>query len=53
MYVRVIGDPIFEETAMKAIRAIWSRRSKIGLVCDNIEITFTRLAAVELEFIVT
>ena len=27
-----IGDPIFEETALKAIRGIWNRRSLIRLV---------------------
>lgn len=27
-----LGDPIFETTALKAARAIWSKRSAIGLV---------------------
>ena len=29
------GDPVFEETAVNAITAIWKRRSKIGLVCEK------------------
>ena len=29
---RLTGDPIFEKTAMRAIRALWKFRSPIGLV---------------------
>lgn len=29
---RLTGDPVFEETASKAMDALWLRRSKIGLV---------------------
>ncbi len=29
---RLTGDPVFEDTAMGALRALWSIRSEIGLV---------------------
>ena len=29
---RLIGDPVFEETALKAMKALWHARSSIGLV---------------------
>ena len=31
------GDPIFESTALKAARAIWTKRSSIGLVSIVVE----------------
>lgn len=29
---RLTGDPVFEKVAMRALRALWERRSELGLV---------------------
>ena len=38
---RLTGDPIFEKTAVRAIRALWKFRSPLGLVSDLV--IFSRL----------
>nr|CUU00276.1 hypothetical transcript [Hymenolepis microstoma] len=35
---RLTGDPRYEEAAMKALRALWSHRSTIGLVGNHINV---------------
>ena len=35
---RLTGNPIYEETAMRALRALWYHRSKIGLVGNHIDV---------------
>ncbi|KAM3179580.1 hypothetical protein ACTXT7_000315 [Hymenolepis weldensis] len=35
---RLTGDPRYEEVAMKALRALWSHRSTIGLVGNHINV---------------
>lgn len=35
---RLSGDPIYEEVAMKAMRALWDNRSKLNLVGNHINI---------------
>ena len=30
---RLTGDPVFEDTASRAMTALWNRKSSIGLVC--------------------
>ncbi|XP_067141881.1 ER degradation-enhancing alpha-mannosidase-like protein 2 isoform X1 [Centruroides vittatus] len=35
---RLTGDSIFEETAMKALNALWDRRSSVGLVGNHINV---------------
>ena len=32
-----VGDPVFEDTALRATDAIWQRRTPIGLVCGLCE----------------
>ncbi|KAL6068821.1 ER degradation-enhancing alpha-mannosidase-like protein 2 [Balamuthia mandrillaris] len=33
------GNPIYEQTARKAVRAVWERRSSIGLLGNHIDVT--------------
>ena len=35
---RLTGNPIYEETAMRAMRALWHHRSNIGLVGNHIDV---------------
>jgi mannosidase alpha-like ER degradation enhancer 2 len=35
---RLTGDPIFEQTALKSVHAIWQRRSSIGLPGNHINV---------------
>ena len=35
---RLTGNPIFEETAMRALKALWHSRSSIGLVGNHIDV---------------
>ena len=35
---RLTGNPVFEETAMRAIKALWHYRSSIGLVGNHIDV---------------
>ena len=35
---RLTGNPLYEETAMRALRALWYHRSKIGLVGNHIDV---------------
>ena len=30
---RLVGDPVFEKVAMRAMRSLWKLRSEIDLVC--------------------
>lgn len=35
---RLTGNPVFEETAMRALKALWHSRSSIGLVGNHIDV---------------
>ncbi|XP_063065223.1 ER degradation-enhancing alpha-mannosidase-like protein 2 [Engraulis encrasicolus] len=42
---RLTGDPVFEEVAWKALRALWRTRSDIGLVGNHIDIVTSKWVA--------
>jgi len=44
---RLTGNPVYESTAMRAMRALWSSRSGIGLVGNHIDVLKGRWTAVE------
>ena len=33
---RLIGDPVFEKVAVRAMRALWNSKSSLDLVCASI-----------------
>lgn len=35
------GDPVFEDVARKALKALWKNRSDIGLVSEEIDLEFS------------
>ncbi|XP_055045000.1 ER degradation-enhancing alpha-mannosidase-like protein 2 isoform X1 [Misgurnus anguillicaudatus] len=42
---RLTGDPVFENVARKAIRALWKTRSNIGLVGNHIDVITSKWVA--------
>nr|XP_006639581.2 PREDICTED: ER degradation-enhancing alpha-mannosidase-like protein 2 isoform X1 [Lepisosteus oculatus] len=42
---RLTGDPVFEEVARKALRALWKTRSDIGLVGNHINVVTSKWVA--------
>lgn len=44
---RLTGNPVFERTALKALRALWKARSAIGLVGNHIDVQTGRWTAVD------
>ncbi|XP_039591262.1 ER degradation-enhancing alpha-mannosidase-like protein 2 isoform X1 [Polypterus senegalus] len=42
---RLTGDPVFEEVAKKALRALWKTRSEIGLVGNHIDVLSSKWVA--------
>ncbi|XP_078690236.1 ER degradation-enhancing alpha-mannosidase-like protein 2 isoform X1 [Branchiostoma floridae x Branchiostoma belcheri] len=44
---RLTGDPVFENTAIRALKALWDVRSDIGLVGNHIDVTTGRWTAVD------
>ena len=44
---RLTGDPIYEETAQRAMRALWFKRSKIGLVGNHIDVVSGKWTATD------
>ncbi|XP_066289002.1 ER degradation-enhancing alpha-mannosidase-like protein 2 isoform X2 [Branchiostoma lanceolatum] len=44
---RLTGDPVFENTAIQALQALWDVRSDIGLVGNHIDVTTGRWTAID------
>jgi len=44
---RLTGNPLYEETAMRAMRALWHHRSTIGLLGNHIDVLKGKWTAVE------
>jgi len=44
---RLTGNPVYEETALRAIKAIWSGRSSIDLLGNHIDVQKGRWTAIE------
>ncbi len=44
---RLTGDPIYEETALRALRSLWHRRSKIGLVGNHVDVVTGKWTATD------
>ncbi|CAN7937452.1 unnamed protein product [Ixodes hexagonus] len=44
---RLTGNPVFERTALRALRALWKARSTIGLVGNHIDVQTGRWTAVD------
>lgn len=44
---RLTGNPVYEQTAMRAMRALWSSRSEIGLLGNHIDVLKGRWTALE------
>jgi mannosidase alpha-like ER degradation enhancer 2 len=44
---RLTGNPIYEETALRALRAIWRNQSAIGLPGNHIDVLTGKWTAVE------
>lgn len=44
---RLTGNPVFEKTALRALRALWKARSAIGLVGNHIDVQTGRWTAVD------
>jgi len=44
---RLTGNPVYEDTAMRALGALWHRRSGIGLLGNHIDVLTGRWTAVE------
>ncbi|GFS09323.1 LOW QUALITY PROTEIN: alpha-1,2-Mannosidase [Elysia marginata] len=44
---RLTGDPIFEKTAVRAIRALWKFRSPIGLLGNHIDVSTGKWTAMD------
>ena len=44
---RLTGDPVYEDTAMRAMHAIWAHRSQIGLVGNHIDVLKGKWTAIE------
>uniref|UniRef100_A0A131XSZ1 alpha-1,2-Mannosidase n=1 Tax=Ixodes ricinus TaxID=34613 RepID=A0A131XSZ1_IXORI len=44
---RLTGNPVFERTALRALRALWKARSAIGLVGNHIDVQTGRWTAVD------
>ena len=43
---RLTGDPVFEQTALRALNALWQSRSTIGLVSISVHLCFVRIKIV-------
>ena len=35
---RLTGDPVFERAALRAVEAIWARRSKLGMLGNHVNV---------------
>merc|ERR1719394_1402141 len=44
---RLTGDPVFEDTAMRAMHALWTHRSTIGLMGNHIDVVKGKWTAIE------
>ena len=44
---RLTGNPLYEETALRALRALWHHRSDIGLLGNHIDVLKGKWTAVE------
>ena len=44
---RLTGDPVYEDTAMRAMHALWAHRSQIGLVGNHIDVVKGKWTAIE------
>jgi len=44
---RLTGNPVYEEAAMRAMRALWHHRSSIGLLGNHIDVLTGKWTAVE------
>lgn len=44
---RLTGDPIFEKTAVRAIRALWKFRSSLGLLGNHIDVSTGKWTAMD------
>jgi len=44
---RLTGNPVYEETAMRAMKALWHHRSSIGLLGNHIDVLKGKWTAVE------
>ncbi|RUS81987.1 hypothetical protein EGW08_010256 [Elysia chlorotica] len=44
---RLTGDPIFEKTAVRAIRALWKFRSPLGLLGNHIDVSTGKWTAMD------
>ena len=44
---RLTGDPVYEDTAMRAMHALWQHRSTIGLVGNHIDVVKGKWTAIE------
>ena len=44
---RLTGNPVYEETAVRALRAVWSTRSSLDLLGNHIDVQKGRWTAVE------
>ncbi|KAK6191386.1 hypothetical protein SNE40_003090 [Patella caerulea] len=44
---RLIGDPIFEKVAMRALRALWEQKSSIGMIGNHIDVATGKWTALD------
>ena len=44
---RLTGDPVYEDTAMRAMHALWHHRSTIDLVDNHIDVVKGKWTAIE------